>query len=138
MTVKPPAPTEYSEQCALMQWAELESKKFPVLSLLFASQNGLRLPIGLAVKAKKAGMRKGVPDLFLPVARGKYHGLFVELKRIRSYKVSDEQGEWIERLWGEGYHAVVCCGWKEASECIVRYLKRGVCSEQYYESIARH
>ena len=81
---------EYLEQCAVFEWSALQSKKYPELALLFAVPNGLKLPIGLAVKAKRQGVKSGVPDMILPVARMKFHGLFIEMK-IKGGKVSDTQ-----------------------------------------------
>ena len=65
---------------------------------------------------------KGVPDLFLAVARGQYHGLFIELKRRKGGKVSLEQTQWLNELTIQGYLAVVSYGWDEAKGTILRYL----------------
>ena len=49
---------EYLHQVALFQWASLQSCTIPELRLLNASLNGLRLPIGLAVKAKRVFLKQ--------------------------------------------------------------------------------
>ena len=77
--------SEYLDQCAVFQWAQLNLRRFPELELLQGSLNGVRLNIGQAVKAKSAGLNAGWPDLFLPVARHGYHGLFIELN-IKPYR----------------------------------------------------
>lgn len=76
-------PTEHQEQAALFEWAELQAKAIPELWLLNGSLNGVRLTIGQAVKAKKAGMKKGFPDINLPVKRGEYGALYIELKTLK-------------------------------------------------------
>jgi hypothetical protein len=38
--------------------------------------------MGTAVKLQKEGVRPGVPALFLSVALGGFHGLYVEMKRL--------------------------------------------------------
>lgn len=122
---------EADEQAALFRWAEAFKDDYPGLELLNGSLNGVKLFVGQAVKAKKAGMKKGFPDISLPVPRGGYHGLFIELK-IKAYrnikgkmvhpKVSGEQLWWLDQLKEMGYRAVVCYGFDEAKVEIVGYL----------------
>jgi len=120
--MRPPQPKEAEIQRSIFLWANIEAKHYPELELLNASLNGVRLTIGQAKKAKNSGMRKGYPDLFLPVARGGYHGLYVELKRKKGGKVSDAQMWWLERLELQGYFSAVCRGYDEAVETIINYL----------------
>ncbi len=123
---------EADEQAALFRWAEFHRRYYPELALLNGSLNGVRLTIGQAVKAKKQGMRSGFPDIFLPVARGGYHGLFIELK-VEPYrnhrnktvypKVSKNQKWWIEELTKHGYRAVICKGFDVAMTETLNYLQ---------------
>jgi hypothetical protein len=114
---------EYEIQCMVIEWAELESRhpNCQGLKSLFATLNGIRLPIGLAVKAKKMGNKSGVPDLMLPCARGGYGGLWIELKTAIG-TVSGNQKEWIEHLNTQGYHAVVCRGFTETISVLKDYV----------------
>ena len=73
------------------------------------------------------GVKAGVPDLFLPVARGAYHGFFIEMKRETGGKVSPEQKEWHQRLIGQGYAVMVCHGCEEAVSALNDYLGEGRC-----------
>lgn len=116
-------PLEYDEQCAIFEWTRLMQKKYPCLKYLNGSLNGIRLHIGLAMKAKKQGLLKGFPDIFLPYNNGKYNGLFIELKRIKSGSVSAEQKDFISYLNSQGYYATVCRGHKVAIETIINYIK---------------
>ena len=68
------------------------------------------------------GVKAGVPDLFLPVSRGGYAGLFIELKRRRGGQISSEQKAWIAALLNEGYCASVCRGFDAATELIDKYI----------------
>ena len=120
---RPPVPTEYAEQAALFQRAQLYARQYPELRWLNSSLNGVKLTIGQAVKAKKAGMRAGYPDIFLPVKRGLYSGLFIELKRVRGGKVEPEQLEWRAFLISQGYEHFICRGADEAWKVILGYLK---------------
>lgn len=70
---------------------------------------------------KTPGVKAGVPDINLPVARGGYHGLYIELKAGKN-KTTRKQEEWIAALRQQGYHVSVCYGWEEAKETIENYL----------------
>lgn len=76
---------------------------------------------------KLQGTKAGVPDMFLAVPRGEFHGLFIELKRpiVKGEAkpvVSPEQKRWLKELEAQGYMATVCYGWVEAKETIESYL----------------
>lgn len=117
-----PLPTEDVEQEHLFQWARMTRWKYPELKKLFHIPNGGSRNKAEAAKLKRAGVKPGVPDLFLPVARGGYHGLFIELKRKSGGRLSIEQKEWIEMLRAGYYKAVICRGSEEAEKAIVEYL----------------
>lgn len=74
-------PTEAQEQATLFSWAEMQSGRRPELRLLFHIPNGGSRGKAEAARFKMEGVKPGVPDLFLPVPRGPWHGLFIELKR---------------------------------------------------------
>jgi len=118
-------PLEEEEQETVIDWVIKSKNYYKELRFLNASLNGVRLPIGLAVKAKKLGLIKGVPDLQLPSARGGYFGLYIEVKRQRGAgsAVSDEQKEFIQYLNDAGYLARVCYGAEETIKKILYYLE---------------
>lgn len=118
---KPFIATEYQEQMAVFEW--LKWCKMPGSDMAYATLNGVRLPIGLAVKMSKAGLKQGPLDINLDVGRGGFFGLRVELKRTKGGRLSPEQEQWIARLKEENYQALVCKGAKQAIEAIVDYLR---------------
>lgn len=115
---------EAAEQEALFRWAAWMESRLPELRLLFHIPNGGRRDSREAARLKAQGVKPGVPDLFLPVARHGYHGLWIELKVSRG-KASANQCQWIGDLGEQGYQAVVCWGWEAASEVITKYLQEG-------------
>lgn len=115
-------PTEEAEQIMLFNWASMRSYSIPELALMYHIPNGGYRSKAEAARFKAAGVRAGVPDIFLPVALGGKHGLYVELKRLKGGTVSPNQTEWITKLREQGYRAEVCCGWLEAKELIEAYL----------------
>jgi hypothetical protein len=114
---------EWQHQVDVFTWAASYAYIDKRVNLLNGSLNGVKLSIGQAVKAKRTGMKKGYPDIFLPVARGGYYGLYIELKREFSGSTTREQKEWLADLAAEGYLAVVCKGSDAAIKTIIDYLE---------------
>jgi hypothetical protein len=114
--------SEHDEQVALFAWAALHAGRCPELALMFAIPNGGKRDPVTAVRLRDEGVKPGVPDVCLPVARQGWHGLFIELKYGRN-KTTDKQNEWLDRLMEQGYLAVVVWGWNEAVAVIEAYLE---------------
>lgn len=113
-------PTEHDEQVNVMQRASyiLSPEDY---QLFHAIPNGGDRNIVVAKKLRAEGVRKGIPDLFLPVPRQGYHGLYIEMKRRKRARVSPEQEE-IHRLLSEqGYAVYVCYGSDEALAVLENY-----------------
>ena len=134
-----PVPTEHQEQVALLKALADQTRDHPCLELIYAIPNGGKLPFtrtksGKIVSKQRImlvaeGMRPGVPDLCLPVAKRKpdgsgwFHGLYIEMKRAdHSRKATKEQKWWIELLEAGGYRCVVCFGAEEAFREIMKYV----------------
>lgn len=114
-------PSESQEQKALFQWAALAEQKYPELRLMHHVPNGGLRDARTAVNLKREGVKRGVPDISLPVPRGKYHGLYIEMK-VGKNKLTKEQQQWFKSLEEEGYATHVCYSWLEAREVIEKYL----------------
>ena len=74
--------SEAQEQCELIKWADscVKTNIHPELAMLYAVPNGGRRDKAEAAHLKMQGVKAGVPDLCLAVPKGKYHGLYIELK----------------------------------------------------------
>lgn len=112
---------EDNEQIILFQWAAAQSGRYPELELLFHIPNGGKRDAREAARFKRMGVKAGVPDLFLPVPRNIYHGLWVEMKAPQG-KLTPNQKRMLEQLASQGYKAAVCYGWEEATQVIKSYL----------------
>jgi len=117
-----PCPTESAEQASLLLWANLAASRMPELNLLFAIPNGGWRTPATAARLKREGVKAGVPDLMLPVARGKYHGLCLELKRRKGGHIDPAQLRWAKELTAQGYFHCFCSGWHEAKAVLESYL----------------
>lgn len=109
--------SEHQEQTALIKWARRNG-----IDLLFSIPNGEHRAQSTANRLKKEGLQPGIPDLFLAVPRGTFHGLFIEMKSLTG-KPSKLQMEWLAALTAMGYRAVVCRGFEEAKAEIEGYLR---------------
>lgn len=118
-----PVPTEAEEQITLFEWARLQRGRYPELDLLFHVPNGGSRHKAEAGRLRAEGVKAGVPDICLPVPRGKCHGLFIELKRQRGGRIAPEQTSWLEELMKQGYSVAICKGWQSATEIILNYLE---------------
>lgn len=166
---------EHGEQAALLAWCAMAARfgdhlanlmttydgrmakelpnefAIPQLKLLFAINNAVgRNSVQHGARNKAEGVKSGIPDLLLPVAKiysvkrkpdlalnvlGQYeitqhHGLFVEMKRRSAYSetnqlagTSTEQKHWIGALAVEQYAVAVCYGWQHARDTILQYLR---------------
>lgn len=112
---------EHREQVFLFAWAAWAVMERPELALLFAVPNGGLRDAVTGKRLKDEGVKAGVPDIILPVPRGAYHGLFIELKAGKNRPTAEQRG-WLEALEGQGYRAAVCYGAAEARALIEEYL----------------
>ena len=139
--IQPPdlckAGLEHGEQSALICWCALPEVKqlYPDATKLFAINNNAGLGdkkkgAMRGLQSKMAGVKAGVLDLFLPVARQGFHGLFVEMK-VRKLKpkrkggkggCSDGQIDFMIQVRADGFAACVCYGWEEAAQALMQYL----------------
>ena len=97
--------SEHVEQATFVTMFEMQHPGVRI----FAIPNGGLRHKGVAQKLKAEGLKKGVPDLFIPAWL-----LWVEMKREKGGRLSPEQKDWIEYLESVGHTAIVGNGWKDA------------------------
>jgi len=114
--------TESAHQSQVIEWSRWAYKtgKYPMLNMLHCSLNGVKLSATQARIAKAQGMLSGVPDLFLPVPRGCFHGLYIEMKSEKG-RLTDNQKWFLSNAESLGYKTVVCYSANEAIEKIKEY-----------------
>lgn len=115
-------PLESLEQKALIKWARASTGTHPELAFLYAIPNGGRRNAREAKTLKDEGVLRGVSDMFLPVRRGEFNGLYIELKRRDGGVVSREQKDFINFVTTQGFRAEVCRGFIPAKELILNYF----------------
>jgi hypothetical protein len=114
-------PSEHVEATRLFEQVLLRQNEHPELRWFHAIPNGGDRHKATAGKMKAEGQRAGVADYSLPVPRGEFHGLYIELKSMTGY-ASDEQKEFVQFVRGQGFRAEVCRGWRAAWAVVCDYL----------------
>ena len=113
-------PTEYQEAKAYYDWTQLFCPRLRGL-VVHIPNEGIRSAVA-GHRLKTIGMASGFPDYAITVPSGRYHGLYIEMKRRTKSHTSPQQRDWIARLNAQGYYAVVTYGWDEAREVTLKYL----------------
>ena len=114
--------TESAEQQTIFEWSRLNYGKYPELEhLFFAVPNGGSRHKLEAYSLKRQGVKSGISDMTLQVARGGYHGLWIELK-VGKNRASENQEKFINEIKKQGYYAEVIWGAENAIDLIKKYL----------------
>jgi hypothetical protein len=108
---------EHQQQTAVFNWAA----HYAELRTMYAIPNGEMRSTLVAKRLKMEGVRAGIPDICLPVARGKYHALYIEMKAPGG-RVATHQELMHELLSRADNLVVVCRSTPEAIETICRYM----------------
>jgi len=111
---------EQALQIAVVRWIDAQLPH--VRPLMFASAGGLFTSKKQGYLMKRAGYRKGTPDLFFAIPKPPYFGLWIEVKTEKG-TVSREQKECVELLREQGYQASVEKGWKNITQVILEYFE---------------
>jgi hypothetical protein len=131
------AVAEYHGFAIAWQWALsndaqvfLQSKKLgvPELHWIHAVPNGgsrgddqkSRSIRGATMKAE--GVREGVADIFFPVARYPYHGLYIEMKTPTG-QIRPKQKEFRTFALAQGYAFSFERDWKDAARLVQHYFE---------------
>ncbi len=104
----------------VIAWARANENNYPYLWMLHSSLNGVKMTKAQAGRAIAQGMLSGVPDLFLPVRRGGYAGLYIEMKWGKN-TTTPNQKTYKADVESQGFLAKVCYSAKEAIEVIQKY-----------------
>lgn len=131
----------YSTAGLAQAWLTEHNDRLPQLQWLHAVKNQGHGDAIRGARSAAEGVKAGVFDTFLPVARSwqwgsqppfqigqdnplqcQYNGLYIELKRPGKHKASAEQETFQRDMRAAGYAAEICVGWEAARDCILKYL----------------
>jgi hypothetical protein len=116
---------EEIEQAKVVKWSHKRPVRalMPALSWLHHSPNGLKRSAFTGAQAKALGVKKGFPDLILPVRQlsGPYEGLVIEMKFGKG-KETDEQKDWLAHFVTQGWSVNTCYSAEGARATLCAYL----------------
>lgn len=113
---------EQNEQIHYVNWLRSQHPKIKTIISPIVKYGGT--PKQRAIQGhlqKLMGYETGTLDIFLPIARGCYHGLFIEFKFGKN-TLTDEQKEMIVFLTEEGYLTATCYTCDKAVKVTEAYL----------------
>lgn len=110
--------SEHALQVACVRWFR---SVYPDI-LIFAVPNGGYRTAATASSLRAEGQTAGVPDLIVPLARGNYSGLYIEMKNGKAGRLSIAQKHIHERLRNMGNFVVVCHDRREFETEVQKYL----------------
>lgn len=108
-------------QQALFAYLAHIEPRIPEVAFIYHVPNGGRRSVATGARLKRLGVKRGVPDIIVPMARQGYHGMAIELKRPDG-RLSPHQQHWLAMLTQEQWYAIVCTSWIAAARLIVIYL----------------
>ncbi|WP_443191387.1 VRR-NUC domain-containing protein [Pseudomonas indica] len=117
-----PVDFEGNEQIALFRWLQVRHPE--AFKLAYHVPNGGHRVKAVAAKLKAQGVKAGVSDVCLPMARGGYFGLYLEFKATPPHDavISPSQLAFQIAVEQQGYMAVVCRGLDEAMRVLDGYM----------------
>lgn len=108
---RPAAPTEHAECLHFIEWTKLVRYRGAALfDRVVKIPNERGKPGASIALLQQIGMRNGFPDYDVLAPAGRWHGLYLEAKRLTGGRIEPEQEKWRMDLIGWGYHAAICAG----------------------------
>ena len=108
---------EHIEQCGVFAWAAL----YPELEIMYASANGGARNAVVGAKLKASGVKAGIPDIHLPIARHGYSSLYVEMKVIGGTVIASQLARF-PLLEAANNLVLICWSRDEAIQAICQYM----------------
>lgn len=115
MLNKLPVPTEHEEAVILTEYLNLLQTRGHIVLFSHIPHETFTRSWNTKRKNKAEGVHKGVPD-YLIITKTKI--VFLELKRSKGGRVSEEQAKWLLALSLRGALVSICNGFSEAKQFI--------------------
>lgn len=114
---------EEIEQARLIKWSHLTAARalMPALRWLHHSPNGGKRDAVTGGQMKALGVKRGFPDLILPVQSGPHPGLIIEMKSDTG-TTTPEQKDWIAHFEAQGWQTRLARSAQEARTTLCLYL----------------
>jgi len=117
-------PHEHRIQAAFFELVRLHEQRDPRFGDIYATPNGGFRHKKTALDMKAEGVKPGVLDVFVRYPSGRFHGMFIEFKRSKKEKPSEEQEKFARRSMSLGYLCVLTHDAEDAFRAVRKYFDR--------------
>lgn len=124
-----PSQIEHQIQCDFIEYCDVMAFNVPELATVYAIPNGGHRHPLVGGRLKREGVRAGMPDLCLPVQRGRFGALYLETKAPGG-EVKKHQIDRIRSLRAVGNVVAVCFSLDELINITEAYLNGDIVNEQ--------
>ena len=112
---------EDSELISFFDYVRLRENQDARLKTIYHIANERKSSPQAGARMKRKGVRRGIPDVCVPIATKEYSGLYLEFK-VKPNKLTKEQKEMCFRLIGQGCSVKVVWSASEAIKILEEYL----------------
>jgi hypothetical protein len=113
--------SEDAQQMALFRLLDFAANRYPDLAFVFHTPNGGARAKTTAARLKRLGARAGVPDVLVPIRRGDYSGIAIEMKYGKNHATVFQQ-RYLEHLRRNGWLTYIEYDWTVAGARILSYI----------------
>ena len=112
---------EHKIQAAYFKWCSYNAHRHPAIGYIHAIPNGGHRHPATAMKLKAEGVKRGIPDVFIPYPTTIFHGAYIEFKAGKN-KLTPEQEQY--QAWCEenDYSFITCYDFLTAMVFTMEYL----------------
>lgn len=112
---------EELEMMAFFDYANISSNAHPAWRLAFHIPNERKASIQRRITLARCGVKKGMPDICVPVSNHKYNSLFIEMK-VKPNKPSPAQIDMLKNLMAQDNYTCICWSADEAIAIVKKYI----------------
>ena len=122
--------TEHSHQAAFFCWLNQNKHLHQGIDFALASANGGKRDMIEAARMRTTGVKRGVPDIFIPIPCGQQHGLWIEFKKpsleksMKGTVTDKDQIRYRDYLISANYSHFVAFHYLQAIEATINYLSQ--------------
>lgn len=114
--------SESREQQIIFEWASWQKNKYPGIEAMYHIANEGKRSASSGSRLKREGLKSGVSDICVPVAKCGYNNLYIELKSGKN-RATKEQLDFISLINKYGGKALVVYEADNAIEVIKAYFE---------------
>lgn len=114
--------SEDGELIKFFEWLAWQTIQRPEFAVVHHVENERRTSWSQGKTRKQKGVKAGIPDIVAPIPRGRFPGLYIEMKSEHG-KLSDKQKTMCELLHSLGHCVRLARSADEAIEIFKKYIK---------------